>query len=138
MKEIQSKCQLKELEFTVFYTFHLILMCAGNQLIILEERIFIPSSVMNSKPHLVHFYVKHLRLCPLPTALCLLSLLRWVATMVKVLNFVRDHWANVFVPLGFVIGWYWDRKNDEGLTEFRNKSLLFKRELRPNEEVTWK
>ncbi|XP_069494025.1 NADH dehydrogenase [ubiquinone] 1 beta subcomplex subunit 1 isoform X3 [Ambystoma mexicanum] len=70
--------------------------------------------------------------CPLP------ALAAAVATMVKVLNFVRDHWANVFVPLGFVIGWYWDRKNDEGLTEFRNKSLLFKRELRPNEEVTWK
>ncbi|KAI5162533.1 Nadh Dehydrogenase [Ubiquinone] 1 Beta Subcomplex Subunit 1 [Manis pentadactyla] len=30
------------------------------------------------------------------------------------------------------------RKNDEKLTAFRNKSVLFKRELRPNEEVTWK
>lgn len=60
------------------------------------------------------------------------------ATMVNMLSFVRDHWVNVFVPLGFVIGWYWDRKNDERLTEFRNKSALFRRELKPGEEVTWK
>ncbi|XDA86071.1 hypothetical protein R6Z07F_015826 [Ovis aries] len=31
-----------------------------------------------------------------------------------------------------------DRKNDEKLAAFRNKSLLYKRELKPNEEVTWK
>uniref|UniRef100_A0A0D9RFX2 NADH dehydrogenase [ubiquinone] 1 beta subcomplex subunit 1 n=1 Tax=Chlorocebus sabaeus TaxID=60711 RepID=A0A0D9RFX2_CHLSB len=60
------------------------------------------------------------------------------AVMVNLLQIVRDHWVHVLVPMGFVIGCYLDRKNDERLTAFRNKSLLFKRELRPNEEVTWK
>uniref|UniRef100_A0A2K5YIU2 NADH dehydrogenase [ubiquinone] 1 beta subcomplex subunit 1 n=1 Tax=Mandrillus leucophaeus TaxID=9568 RepID=A0A2K5YIU2_MANLE len=60
------------------------------------------------------------------------------AIMVNLLQIVRDHWVHVLVPMGFVIGCYLDRKNDERLTAFRNKSLLFKRELRPNEEVTWK
>uniref|UniRef100_A0A2K5TSP9 NADH dehydrogenase [ubiquinone] 1 beta subcomplex subunit 1 n=1 Tax=Macaca fascicularis TaxID=9541 RepID=A0A2K5TSP9_MACFA len=60
------------------------------------------------------------------------------AIMVNLLQIVRDHWVHVLVPMGFVIGCYLDRKNDERLTAFRNKSALFKRELRPNEEVTWK
>uniref|UniRef100_A0A096NJE1 NADH dehydrogenase [ubiquinone] 1 beta subcomplex subunit 1 n=1 Tax=Papio anubis TaxID=9555 RepID=A0A096NJE1_PAPAN len=60
------------------------------------------------------------------------------AIMVNLLQIVRDHWVHVLVPMGFVIGCYLDRKNDERLTAFRNKSSLFKRELRPNEEVTWK
>ncbi|KAL4665134.1 hypothetical protein H8957_012549 [Semnopithecus entellus] len=60
------------------------------------------------------------------------------AIMVNLLQIVRDHWVHVLVPMGFVIGWYLDKKNDERLTTFRNKSLLFKRELQPNEEVTWK
>ncbi|XP_066197470.1 NADH dehydrogenase [ubiquinone] 1 beta subcomplex subunit 1 isoform X1 [Saccopteryx leptura] len=56
----------------------------------------------------------------------------------NLVQIVRDHWVHILVPLGFVVGYYLDRKNDEKLTAFRNKSLLFKRELRPNEEVTWK
>ncbi|XP_029453684.1 NADH dehydrogenase [ubiquinone] 1 beta subcomplex subunit 1 isoform X2 [Rhinatrema bivittatum] len=58
--------------------------------------------------------------------------------MVNIVSFVREHWVNVLVPLGFVIGWYWDKKNDEGLTAFRNKSVLYKRDLKPGEEVTWR
>uniref|UniRef100_UPI001ED7D7AC NADH dehydrogenase [ubiquinone] 1 beta subcomplex subunit 1-like n=1 Tax=Scatophagus argus TaxID=75038 RepID=UPI001ED7D7AC len=58
--------------------------------------------------------------------------------MVNILAFVRDHWVNVLVPMGFVIGCYLDRQQDQKLTAFRNKSALFKRELRPGEEVTWK
>ncbi|XP_053413574.1 NADH dehydrogenase [ubiquinone] 1 beta subcomplex subunit 1-like [Nycticebus coucang] len=58
--------------------------------------------------------------------------------MVNLLIIVCDHWVHIPVPVGFVIGCYLDRKNDERLTAFRNKSMLFKRELRPNEEVTWK
>ncbi|XP_043930594.1 NADH dehydrogenase [ubiquinone] 1 beta subcomplex subunit 1 [Protopterus annectens] len=60
------------------------------------------------------------------------------AIMVNLVGMVREHWAAVLVPLGFVIGWYWDRKNDEKLTAFRNKSVLYHRELKPGEEVTWK
>ncbi|XP_078263330.1 NADH dehydrogenase [ubiquinone] 1 beta subcomplex subunit 1 [Rhinoraja longicauda] len=56
----------------------------------------------------------------------------------NLVGFVRDHWCNILVPLGFVLGCYLDRKNDEKLTAFRNKSLLFKRELKPGEETTWK
>nr|CAI9696224.1 unnamed protein product [Rangifer tarandus platyrhynchus] len=60
------------------------------------------------------------------------------AFMMNLLQVVRDHWVHVLVPMGFVFGYYLDRKNDEKLTAFRNKSLLYKRELKPNEEVTWK
>ncbi|KAI4535244.1 hypothetical protein MG293_014470 [Ovis ammon polii] len=58
--------------------------------------------------------------------------------LVQRLQVVRDHWIHVLVPVGFVFGYYLDRKNDEKLAAFRNKSLLYKRELKPNEEVTWK
>lgn len=61
-----------------------------------------------------------------------------VALKMNLIQIVRDHWVHIFVPMGFVVGCYLDRKNDEKLTAFRNKSVLFKRELRPNEEVTWK
>lgn len=40
---------------------------------------------------------------------------------------VRDHWVHILVPLGFVIGCYLDRWNDEKLSAFRNKSLLYQR-----------
>ncbi|XP_074852725.1 NADH dehydrogenase [ubiquinone] 1 beta subcomplex subunit 1 [Carettochelys insculpta] len=58
--------------------------------------------------------------------------------MVNFVQFVRDYWVHVLCPMGFVVGYYLDRWNDEKLTNFRNKSVLFKRELKPNEEVTWK
>uniref|UniRef100_A0A2I3GXT1 Uncharacterized protein n=1 Tax=Nomascus leucogenys TaxID=61853 RepID=A0A2I3GXT1_NOMLE len=58
--------------------------------------------------------------------------------MVNLLQIVRDHRVHVLVPMGFVTGCYSDRKSDEQLTTFQNKSMLFKRELRPSEEVTWK
>uniref|UniRef100_UPI001E1B6028 NADH dehydrogenase [ubiquinone] 1 beta subcomplex subunit 1 n=1 Tax=Jaculus jaculus TaxID=51337 RepID=UPI001E1B6028 len=54
------------------------------------------------------------------------------------LQLVRDYWVHTLVPIGFVFGCYLDKKSDEKLTTFRNKSMLFRRELRPNEEVTWK
>ncbi|NWW22267.1 NDUB1 dehydrogenase, partial [Falcunculus frontatus] len=58
--------------------------------------------------------------------------------MVNFAQAVRDHWVHILVPLGFVIGCYLDRWNDEKLSLYRNKSLLYKRELKPGEEVTWK
>uniref|UniRef100_A0A8C3UU65 NADH dehydrogenase [ubiquinone] 1 beta subcomplex subunit 1 n=8 Tax=Passeriformes TaxID=9126 RepID=A0A8C3UU65_CATUS len=60
------------------------------------------------------------------------------AVMVNFAQAVRDHWVHILVPLGFVIGCYLDRWNDERLSAFRNKSLLYKRELKPGEEVTWR
>ncbi|OPJ81554.1 NADH dehydrogenase [ubiquinone] 1 beta subcomplex subunit 1 [Patagioenas fasciata monilis] len=60
------------------------------------------------------------------------------AVMVNFAQVVRDHWVHIFVPLGFVIGCYLDRMNDEKLSAFRNKSLLYRRELKPGEEVTWR
>ncbi|XP_054604038.1 NADH dehydrogenase [ubiquinone] 1 beta subcomplex subunit 1 [Nothobranchius furzeri] len=48
------------------------------------------------------------------------------------------NWTHVLVPMGFVIGWYLDKQQDQKLTAFRNKSVLFRRELKPGEEVTWK
>ncbi|XP_028858723.1 NADH dehydrogenase [ubiquinone] 1 beta subcomplex subunit 1 [Denticeps clupeoides] len=58
--------------------------------------------------------------------------------MVNLAALVREHWTNVLVPLGFVIGIYLDRWNDQKLTAFRNKSALYSRELKPGEEYTWK
>ncbi|KAM9046194.1 NADH dehydrogenase [ubiquinone] 1 beta subcomplex subunit 1-like [Megaptera novaeangliae] len=58
--------------------------------------------------------------------------------MMNLLQIVRDHWVHILVPVGFVVGCYLDRKNDEKLIAFWNRSLLYKRELRPSEEVTRK
>ncbi|KAM6273719.1 NADH dehydrogenase [ubiquinone] 1 beta subcomplex subunit 1 isoform 1-T2 [Porphyrio hochstetteri] len=58
--------------------------------------------------------------------------------MVNFVQAVRDHWVQILVPLGFVIGCYLDRRNDEKLSAFRNKSMLYRRELKPGEETTWK
>ncbi|TMS12201.1 NADH dehydrogenase [ubiquinone] 1 beta subcomplex subunit 1 [Larimichthys crocea] len=58
--------------------------------------------------------------------------------MVNFVALAREHWVNILVPMGFVIGWYFDRQQDQKLTAFRNKSALFSRELKPGEEVTWK
>ena len=60
------------------------------------------------------------------------------AAMVNFAQAVRDHWVHILVPLGFVVGCYLDRWNDEKLSAFRNKSVLYKRELKPSEETTWK
>uniref|UniRef100_UPI002020CD0F NADH dehydrogenase [ubiquinone] 1 beta subcomplex subunit 1-like n=1 Tax=Myodes glareolus TaxID=447135 RepID=UPI002020CD0F len=51
---------------------------------------------------------------------------------------VREHWVHVLVPVGFVCGCCLDRRDDVKLPAFRNKRVLLRRELRPNEEVTWK
>ncbi|XP_077366898.1 NADH dehydrogenase [ubiquinone] 1 beta subcomplex subunit 1 [Festucalex cinctus] len=58
--------------------------------------------------------------------------------MVNFVAFARDHWVQLLVPMGFVIGCYLDRQQDAKLTAFRNKSVLYSRELKPGEEVTWK
>lgn len=47
--------------------------------------------------------------------------------MVNFAALAREHWVNVLVPLGFVIGIYMDRWNDQKLTAFRNKSALYSR-----------
>ena len=48
------------------------------------------------------------------------------AFMMNLLQVVRDHWLHVLVPVGFVFGYYLDRKNDEELTAFWSKSLIYK------------
>ncbi|XP_021081850.1 NADH dehydrogenase [ubiquinone] 1 beta subcomplex subunit 1 [Mesocricetus auratus] len=58
--------------------------------------------------------------------------------MMTLLQLVREHWVHILVPVGLAFGCYLDKRDDEKLTAFRNKSMLFQRELRPNEEVTWK
>ncbi|XP_077443543.1 NADH dehydrogenase [ubiquinone] 1 beta subcomplex subunit 1 [Stigmatopora argus] len=58
--------------------------------------------------------------------------------MINFITLARDHWPALLVPMGFVIGLYLDKQQDQKLTAFRNKSLLFRRELKPGEEVTWK
>uniref|UniRef100_A0A673SY81 NADH dehydrogenase [ubiquinone] 1 beta subcomplex subunit 1 n=1 Tax=Suricata suricatta TaxID=37032 RepID=A0A673SY81_SURSU len=58
--------------------------------------------------------------------------------MMTITQIVHDHWVHILMSMGFVLGCHLDRKNEEKLTAFWNKSLLFKRELRPSEEVTWK
>ncbi|XP_027711501.1 NADH dehydrogenase [ubiquinone] 1 beta subcomplex subunit 1-like [Vombatus ursinus] len=58
--------------------------------------------------------------------------------MLNLIQAMCDHWVHILVPMGFFIGYYLDKTSDEKLTAFRIKSMLFKRELKPNEEVTWK
>lgn len=50
-----------------------------------------------------------------------------VGTMVNFVALAREHWVNILVPMGFVIGWYLDKHQDQKLTAFRNKSVLFSR-----------
>uniref|UniRef100_A0A8D0L9H4 NADH dehydrogenase [ubiquinone] 1 beta subcomplex subunit 1 n=1 Tax=Sphenodon punctatus TaxID=8508 RepID=A0A8D0L9H4_SPHPU len=58
--------------------------------------------------------------------------------MVNFFQFVREHWIHVLVPFGFGLGYYLDRRSDAQLTDYRNKSKLYARELKPGEEVTWR
>ncbi|XP_047571094.1 NADH dehydrogenase [ubiquinone] 1 beta subcomplex subunit 1-like [Lutra lutra] len=56
--------------------------------------------------------------------------------MMNVIRIIRDQKAHTLVPVGFVLGCYLDRKNDEKPMAFWKKNLS-RRELRPKEEVTW-
>lgn len=47
--------------------------------------------------------------------------------MVNFVALAREHWVNIFVPMGFVIGWYLDKQEDKKLMAFRNKSALYSR-----------
>lgn len=47
--------------------------------------------------------------------------------MVNFVALAREHWVNILVPMGFVIGWYLDKQQDNKLTAFRNKSALYSR-----------
>ncbi|XP_069017831.1 NADH dehydrogenase [ubiquinone] 1 beta subcomplex subunit 1 [Embiotoca jacksoni] len=58
--------------------------------------------------------------------------------MVNFAAAAREYWVHILVPMGFVIGWYFDKQQDKKLTAFRNKSVLYSRELKPGEEVTWR
>ncbi|XP_039202910.1 NADH dehydrogenase [ubiquinone] 1 beta subcomplex subunit 1 isoform X1 [Crotalus tigris] len=59
-------------------------------------------------------------------------------TTMNVIHLVRDHWPLALCPLGFLVGWYFDKKNDEKMAIFRNKSKLYQRELKPGEDAIWK
>lgn len=48
-------------------------------------------------------------------------------TMVNFAVLAREHWMHILVPMGFVIGWYLDKQQDNKLTAFRNKSALYSR-----------
>ncbi|XP_052616088.1 NADH dehydrogenase [ubiquinone] 1 beta subcomplex subunit 1-like [Peromyscus californicus insignis] len=63
----------------------------------------------------------------------------WAAAIrVTLLQLVHDYWVHLLVPVGFVFGYYLDKRDNEKLTAFWNKRMLLQRELRPDEEVTWK
>ncbi|XP_072218372.1 NADH dehydrogenase [ubiquinone] 1 beta subcomplex subunit 1 [Leuresthes tenuis] len=57
--------------------------------------------------------------------------------MVNFASVARQYGIHIFVPLGFVIGLFMDKQQDKKLTAFRNKSILYSRELKPGEVVTW-
>ncbi|KAJ1058309.1 hypothetical protein K5549_020487, partial [Capra hircus] len=51
--------------------------------------------------------------------------------IMNLLQVVHDHWVHILVPVEFVFGCYVDKNND-------NRSLLYKKTLKPNEGVTRK
>ncbi|XP_073434246.1 NADH dehydrogenase [ubiquinone] 1 beta subcomplex subunit 1 [Dendrobates tinctorius] len=57
--------------------------------------------------------------------------------MVNIVAFIRETWIYSLLPIGVVAGYYMDKWNESKLTLYKNKSRLFQRELKPNEEV-WK
>uniref|UniRef100_UPI003590213A NADH dehydrogenase [ubiquinone] 1 beta subcomplex subunit 1 n=1 Tax=Myxine glutinosa TaxID=7769 RepID=UPI003590213A len=54
------------------------------------------------------------------------------------LQLIREFWPVGFLPLGFFIGSILDRHFDSQLASYRNKSRMYRRELRENETETWK
>ncbi|ETE64346.1 NADH dehydrogenase [ubiquinone] 1 beta subcomplex subunit 1, partial [Ophiophagus hannah] len=61
-----------------------------------------------------------------------------IVTTMNIIHLVRDHWPLALCPLGFLVGWYFDKQHDEKLATFRNKSKLYQRELKPGEDAIWK
>ncbi|XP_077124028.1 NADH dehydrogenase [ubiquinone] 1 beta subcomplex subunit 1 [Ranitomeya variabilis] len=57
--------------------------------------------------------------------------------MVNIVTFIRETWTYSLLPIGVAIGYYLDKWNESKMTLYKNKSRLFQRELKPNEEV-WK
>lgn len=47
--------------------------------------------------------------------------------MVNIIKIVRDFWPVTLVPIGFMVGWYFDVRYDEKMSGFRNKSKLYQR-----------
>ena len=43
----------------------------------------------------------------------------------------------MFPSLGFLLGWWLERKEDERMTRFRDKSALYGRTLAPGEKPSW-
>ncbi|CAO2597409.1 NADH dehydrogenase [ubiquinone] 1 beta subcomplex subunit 1 [Lemmus lemmus] len=64
----------------------------------------------------------------------------WNLAVIKVnlLQLIGDSWVHILVPVGLLIKCCPDRKDDEQLTAFWNKSMLFQRELRPKKEIPGK
>ncbi|XP_075700439.1 NADH dehydrogenase [ubiquinone] 1 beta subcomplex subunit 1 [Rhinoderma darwinii] len=57
--------------------------------------------------------------------------------MVNIIGQIREAWTYALVPAAAVVGYYLDRWNDSRMTLYKNKSRLFQRELKPNEDA-WK
>ncbi|XP_075186873.1 NADH dehydrogenase [ubiquinone] 1 beta subcomplex subunit 1 [Anomaloglossus baeobatrachus] len=57
--------------------------------------------------------------------------------MVNIVALLRDSWMYAVLPFGVTVGYYLDKWNDSKMTLYKNKSRLFQRELKPNEEA-WK
>ncbi|XP_069806427.1 NADH dehydrogenase [ubiquinone] 1 beta subcomplex subunit 1 [Dendropsophus ebraccatus] len=57
--------------------------------------------------------------------------------MVNIVTHIREAWTYALLPAGVLIGYYLDRWNVSRMTLYKNKSKLFQRELKPNEEA-WK
>ncbi|XP_040268024.1 NADH dehydrogenase [ubiquinone] 1 beta subcomplex subunit 1 [Bufo gargarizans] len=57
--------------------------------------------------------------------------------MVNIVAYIREAWTYALLPAGAALGYYLDKWNDSKLMLYKNKSKLFQRELKPNEEA-WK
>uniref|UniRef100_A0A8C6ICA2 NADH dehydrogenase [ubiquinone] 1 beta subcomplex subunit 1 n=1 Tax=Mus spicilegus TaxID=10103 RepID=A0A8C6ICA2_MUSSI len=54
------------------------------------------------------------------------------------MKLVGDYWVHILVHIKFVIECYLNKKNDEKLTAFWSKAVMFKTQLRTQEEIlTW-
>lgn len=59
------------------------------------------------------------------------------AAMVNIIAHIREAWTYVLLPVGVAVGYYLDRWNNSRMELYKNKSRLFQRELKPDEEA-WK
>ncbi|XP_066463633.1 NADH dehydrogenase [ubiquinone] 1 beta subcomplex subunit 1 [Eleutherodactylus coqui] len=55
--------------------------------------------------------------------------------MVNVMAQIREAWTYALLPASFLLGYWLDKWNDSRMDLYKNKSILYQRELKPSEDA---